>query len=131
MLKGIFSNNVRTQRAGARNAAWDICMLQQFGRFARGSEQSCWGLWSSDVALRQTAQSLFVRGDECDEAALGAFYRQRWGARDGARLFAAYRQQSMAVGIGSDARIANVSDTLIMLDRRIAELERGLGFAVE
>ena len=127
MLKGIFSSNPETLRAGARNAAWDICLLQQFGRFSRSQEGTCWGLWSTDRALRQTARHLFVRGSDRGDAALVAFHERHWGVRDGRRLLATYQGRAASVDVGSDLRVAKVVDAIDQIDHWIADLERELG----
>lgn len=127
MLKSIFSKNITSLRSGLRNAAWDMSLLQQFGRFARQPKGALWSLWSTDVALREIAKALFVRDNESEQEKLINFYERYWGKKDGQRILAAYNEASAALRGDSKARRFRTSEMLGKIDLQIKELELQLG----
>lgn len=127
MLKGIHSENLALLRSGLRNAAWDMSLLQQFGKFARQPQGALWSLWSTDVALREIAKSLFARDDESEQEKLIDFYERHWGKRDGQRLLAAYNEASAVVRGDTEARRLRTNELLRRIDVQIESLEHELG----
>jgi hypothetical protein len=127
MLKGIQSDNLALLAAGAKNAAWDILLLQQFGRVARSEAGKLWALWSNDLALKEVARCLFVRGDESEVHRLNHFYHLHWGERDGNRLLSIYQRLTETVQTRSSEREAKLSKVFASLAPRIQALEVELG----
>jgi hypothetical protein len=127
MLKGIQSENLSLLRSGLRNAAWDICLLQQFGKLVQRPNGPLWSLWSTDVALREIAISLFLRDDESERNKLINFYSRHWGERDGNRLLAAYDDSALQAGKDKIARQAKTNETIGKLNDQIEALEHELG----
>jgi hypothetical protein len=129
MLKSLLSENLSSLMAGVKNATWDMCLLQQFGKMIRQPSGRRWSLWSTDVALREVAKSLFVREGESDKERLEIFYERHWGKRDGRRLHFAYEEayaRAFADPDARDARIAMVSNNI---DEHILEIEAQLGLS--
>ncbi len=129
MLKGILSANIASLRSGLRNAAWDMSLLQQFGRFARQPRGSLWSLWSTDMALREIAKALFVQDEESEQEKLIHFYERHWGEKDGQRLLSAYNEASAAIRDEGQTRHLRTNELLGNIDLQIKELELQLGLA--
>lgn len=127
MLKGIQSDNLELLRSGLRNAAWDICLLQQFGKLVRRPNGPLWSLWSTDVALREIAISLFIRGDEPERQKLSTFYSRHWGKRDGNHLLAIYEDSALEASKEAPMRQAKMTEKIANLDAQIEALEQKLG----
>ena len=98
MLKGIGSAEPATLKKGLRNAAWDICFIQQFEKYVTTPSSPSWSLWTLDKAVREIARALFVRDGQSGHEALAALYSDCWG-RDGAhpaQVLRAARNESRA-----------------------------------
>jgi hypothetical protein len=129
MLKGIQSTHARKISSGARNATWDICLLQQFGRAVRSSDSPKWSLWSTDVALREIARCLFVSEEYREEVGLRTFYSRFWGATDGEQLLNTYYQLNVAARVGTSEREVVVKAAFASMDATICALEDQLGIS--
>ena len=129
MLKGILSENIESLRSGLRNATWDMCLLRQFGRLASKPGGPRWSLWSTDVALRQIARSLFVRGDSSEQAQLCEFYKRHWGTSDGRRLAAAYEDAYTEAHRNIETRRRMTGEFMNNIDEHIYKLEHELGLS--
>lgn len=130
MLKGILSENLSALRAGVRNATWDICLLQQFGRQVRKPFGPLWSLWSTDFALREVAKSLFLKEGAEAVDALTDFYHRHWGLKDGSRLLAAYKEAEMSARADTETRRLKVEKLFVRVDDDIRALENQLGLHV-
>lgn len=130
MLKGINSTDPTTLRKGVRNAAWDICLIQQFGKYVTTPKSPSWSLWSLDKAVREIARALFIREEQSEHEVLARFYSRCWG-RDGATLLDSYIQHSTRANLGSESRRTRTSVAFerINLDIQTLEDELGLGAA--
>lgn len=129
MLKSLLSKNLTSLKSGLRNATWDICLLQQFGRLMRQPEGPKWSLWSTDIALKEIARSLFVRDDEIAEDKLTGFFERHWGPKDGRHLVAAYMEALAVARQDGKARKFRMQEVLSKLDERVKDLEGNLGFS--
>lgn len=129
MLKGIQSADASKIYSGARNATWDICLLQQFGRAVRSPESPKWSLWSTDAALREIARCLFVAEEYREEAGLRTFYSRCWGATDGEQLLNTYHQHTIAARVGTSERAVAVKAAFASMDATICTLEDQLGIS--
>ena len=132
MLKGINSSSSSKLRKGLRNAAWDICLIKQFGKFVTTPttpKEASWSLWSLDKAVREISKALFAREDQSEHDALTAFYDRCWG-RDGRTLHESYLKHSSRVNNGSEARRQFTSAAFARLDQDISDLEAQLGIGV-
>lgn len=128
MLKGIGSADPATLKKGLRNAAWDICLIQQFGRYVTTPSSPSWSLWTLDKAVRDVARALFVRDGKSGEELLGAFYSKCWG-RDGMTLHRSYVQHSTKAAPGSEYRKALLAAAFQRIDLDIKALENYLGLS--
>lgn len=130
MFKGINSANPTTLRNGLRNAAWDICLIQHFGKFVTTPKSPRWSLWSLDKAVREIARDLFVPNEQYKHDALVRFYSRYWG-RDGATLHDSYVMHSSRANLGSERRrkMTSAAFERIDLDIKALEDELGLGTA--
>lgn len=130
MLKGINSTNSTTLRKGLRNAAWDICLLQQFGKSVTTPKSPSWSLWSLDKAVREIARTMFVREQQSEYDALKRFYSRYWG-RDSATLYDSHVMHSTRANLHSDSRreLTSAAFKRIDLDIKILEDELGIGTA--
>lgn len=129
MLKGINSPSAENLRRGLRNATWDICLIQQFGKYSSTPNEASWSLWSLDVAVRAIAKALLAREEQSEYDALADFYKCCWG-RDGPTLHASYLNYSMRAKIGSDARRQATSVAFARINDDICKLEAQLGINV-
>jgi hypothetical protein len=126
MLKSLMSENLSAVKAGVRNATWDMCLLQQFGTLVRKPSGTRWSLWSTDVAVREVAKSLFARDNEVNRDKLRVFYERHWGNVDGRRLQSAYEAASARALVDPDARDAKIAMVFNKIDEHIIELEAQL-----
>lgn len=129
MLKGINSPSAENLRRGLRNATWDICLIQQFGKYSSAPNEASWSLWSLDVAVRAIAKALLAREGQSVYDALADFYKCCWG-RDGAVLHESYLNYAKQAKIGSDARRKATSIAFARIDDDICKLEAQLGISV-
>jgi hypothetical protein len=127
MVKGIGSANLATLKKGVRNAVWDICLIQQFGRYVTTPGGPSWSLWTLDKAVRDVARALFVQDGQSELAALAAFYSACWG-RDGQILHRSYVRNSTKAAPASEARKASIDAAFHRIDVDIKALEDELGF---
>lgn len=127
MLKGIQSKNPSLLRAGVRNAAWDICLLHQFGKLVQRPNGPLWSLWSTDIALKEIAISLFLRGEESEREKLVNFYSRHWGEKDGSLLLATYDESASNARNDKPARQTRTNEVIRNLDDQIKALEHELG----
>lgn len=127
MLKSLMSKNVNALKAGVKNATWDMYLLQQFGKSVRQPSGPRWSLWSTDVALREVAKSLFARDDENDTDKLKTFFERHWGLKDGHRLHSIYEEAASRAVIDPEAREERVSKVASSIDEHILALETQLG----
>ena len=126
MLKGIGSADLATLKKGMRNAAWDICLIQQFGKHVTTPGSPSWSLWTLDKAVRGVARALIVRDGQPKQEALGAFYSDCWG-RDGPALHESYVRHSTKAAPGSEDRKALLDAAFQRIDLDIKALEGELG----
>jgi hypothetical protein len=127
MLKSINSPNRAFLRRGARNATWDICLLQQFGKFVTTPNSPSWSLWTSDIALREIARILFIPTEDSADAWLAHFFERFWGTRDGKRLWTTYHGRSKSAAIGSESCSNIIKAAFERTTCDICELESRLG----
>lgn len=127
MLKNLLSENVNALKAGVKNATWDMYLLQQFGKLVRQPSGPRWSLWSTDVALREVAKSLFARDDESEADKLKTFFERHWGLKDGRRLHAIYEETAIRAFLDPQAREARLAKVFSSIDEHILELETRLG----
>jgi hypothetical protein len=128
MLKGINSTDPTTLRKGLRNAAWDICLIQQFGKCVTTPKNPSWSLWSLDKAVCEIARASFVRGEQSEHGALERFYSRCWG-RDGATVHESYVMHSTRADPGSESRKRRTSVAFERIDLDIKTLEDELGIS--
>lgn len=128
MLKGIGSADPVTLKKGVRNAAWDICLIQQFGKYVTTPDSPSWSLWTLDKAVREVARALFVKDGQSEQDALRAFYSDCWG-RDGPALHRSYLQHSTKAAPGSEVRKALLAAVFQRIDLDIQALECELGIS--
>lgn len=127
MLKSVLSENLTSLRSGLKNAAWDISLLHHFGKLVQRPNGPLWSLWSTDVALREIATSLFLRDGEPERQKLTNFYSRHWGKKDGMRLLATY-DNSISLATCEPERQARANYRIEKLDEQIEALEHQLGF---
>lgn len=125
MLKQLKSPDPEKIIAGARNATWDMMLLQQFGKLITTTNPVWWNLWTDDIALRRVADWMCARGDETPAVNLLRFYQDCWG-NDADRLFQAY-QQFEQVTRDTERREQQVRENFGRVPAMIAELEQKLG----
>jgi hypothetical protein len=126
MLKGINSSNLNTLLEGLKNAAWDICMIQYFGRIVVTPNNPSWSLWSLDKAVREVTKALFVYEEQPTDMRISDFYSRCWG-RDAIRLTSSYMHYSNKARLGEKTRDQHVSEAFRRIEVDIKNLESELG----
>lgn len=130
MIKDVYNKSISAVQKGIRNAAWDICLVFQWGKWVREGGANSWALSSNDVALRVIAQTLFVGAEESSEKRLYEFLREHWDVRDGSGIFDSYLSRSGEAQIGTQTRTQAVERAFSKIDESILELENSLGISM-